>query len=76
MAMKKACDVYGTTNKVASYSVTIADIDGVTMRKYSCDLSERAYDRLINKIEGGMSPPKTRKGESNEATPVNEVSGS
>ena len=56
------CDVYGATEGVNRYKITIDKASyPEPIRTFELDLSERALDRLIKKIEDGTTPPSKRK---------------
>lgn len=60
----RECAVFGTL-KAKCWRMTIVEIfeDGRQgeAKKWEVDLSDRAYERLIQKIEQGVTPPGKRK---------------
>ena len=65
MGMKKACDVYGTTKNVETYTVTVNRIGGDRNTVYgeTNDLCPRGLERLLTKIRAGVSEPPRKKAE-------------
>ena len=66
MGMKKACDVFGTTNGVKTYELSlkaVQDGEGDVLEKLVGDLGERAVTRLVKKMRDGMKPPSPKKAE-------------
>ena len=69
MALKTACDVYGTTKDIKKYRVMVGIVEenGEILEPWqlivSKDMCARAYLRLLNKIDQGTTPPSKRKAE-------------
>lgn len=62
----KICDVFGTWKDVREVTISVTEIGMVengepkTILNKAVDLSPRALERLLKKVETGTTPPKKR----------------
>ena len=60
MGMARVCDVFGVVKDVKTVRILIAD-KNEDLLQCEADLSPRAIDRLLKKVNDGMCPPPSRK---------------
>jgi hypothetical protein len=69
MATKEVtiCDVFGTVKGVECYKVSVEPAGNSESANaqlmFEVDLSDRAWKRLVKKIDSGITPPAKRKKE-------------